>query len=283
MNGDIPKNIFLCYKHKQLPDKVIGNWQRLNPEYKIMLFDDLDCFMFIKQHYDEKLALMFKKIPDGAIRADLWRVCILYHFGGVYADADIEPLEPISSFIEEGVDFLTCRSNNVIISNSYKLQVNPHFIMSKPKSEILKLCIERYTSFADIFNQYDYWRWSIVHVIGSVFNKIVSNDTMADFHNVTLKHDLFKTINGITVQLINENDTNKVNSKQQILFGNKNKGKHFNAYNESTSEACYYKDMIVLKNRYVDYDKWSVRSNAEHIRRTSLVKKHRLSGLMVKG
>ena len=40
-NYDIPKTIYLCYKHKQIPDYIIPTWQKLNPNYKIILYDIL--------------------------------------------------------------------------------------------------------------------------------------------------------------------------------------------------------------------------------------------------
>ena len=53
----------------------------------------------------------------------LLTLCILYIYGGVYSDIDIEPLVPIKDFLEKDVDFLTCDS----VQYNY---LNPHFIIS---------------------------------------------------------------------------------------------------------------------------------------------------------
>ena len=74
----IPKTIYICFKHKRIPSKVIANWKRLNPDYNVFLFDDEDCVRFLTEQYGPVFAHIFRSIPDGAIKSDFWRVCVLY-------------------------------------------------------------------------------------------------------------------------------------------------------------------------------------------------------------
>ena len=106
----IPKVIYLTHKNK-VPDYVIKNWKRLNPEYDIQYYDDNRIRQFLRDYYPNSYLKYFNKLDShegaGPIKADFWRVCILYKFGGIYVDADIEPFEPIKTFLEKDTDFLT--------------------------------------------------------------------------------------------------------------------------------------------------------------------------------
>lgn len=119
----IPKDIYICYKTvEDLPPEVVNRWKRLNPEYKVHVYGDAECRSFIEETYGKAYADFFASIPSGPIKADFWRVCILYAKGGVYADADIEPLVPIGDFLEEGIELCTCST----YKGNPNLSINPH-------------------------------------------------------------------------------------------------------------------------------------------------------------
>ena len=83
---------------------------------------------------------IFRSIIDGPIKSDFWRACVLFRYGGVYVDVDIEHCVPVSSLIQDGDEFVTCLST---FPNSY----NPHFIMTKPYARVLFRCIETYLNY----------------------------------------------------------------------------------------------------------------------------------------
>ena len=97
----IPSKIFITYKHKNIPSKVVSNLKRLNPHYNITFFDDQDCVSFLRKHYSSGFTSLFYQIPDGPIKSDMVRICFLYIFGGVYYDIDINPYRPISAILKE--------------------------------------------------------------------------------------------------------------------------------------------------------------------------------------
>ena len=106
-----------------------------NADYNFILYDDDDCRNFLKEKYGQEHVNLFNFLRDGAIKADFWRICILYMYGGVYVDVDIRPHVPIKDFMEYGTTFLTCGS----ISEN---KVNPHLIITHPGNIILKKCID---------------------------------------------------------------------------------------------------------------------------------------------
>jgi len=85
----VPLNLFLTWHTKDLPLKMKENVQLLikqNPEFDVYLFDDSDCASFIKDNFIEDVLDAFNTLIPGAYKADLWRYCILYVYGGIYLD-----------------------------------------------------------------------------------------------------------------------------------------------------------------------------------------------------
>jgi len=92
----IPNDIYITYKTKKLPNYIISNIKKLNPTYTIHLYDDNDCIKFLNKFFSPKFVKIFNNINQGMYKADLWRLCILYIYGGVYCDVDLEHIVPIN-------------------------------------------------------------------------------------------------------------------------------------------------------------------------------------------
>ena len=122
----IPKIIYICHKNINCLSMTHNKWKTLNPTYQIFLFDDSLCEHFLLNEYSELHYNIFKFIPDGPIKSDFWRLCILYKYGGIYVDSDIHPLIPLDNYLIPTSDFVTC------ITQKNK-SFNPHFIAVKKK------------------------------------------------------------------------------------------------------------------------------------------------------
>jgi hypothetical protein len=87
----IPKHIFQTWKTKDLPYGIkqsIAKMMSINPGYHHHLYDDKEIAQFINEHFPGRIANAFSRLAIGAAKADLWRYCVLYHYGGVYLDID---------------------------------------------------------------------------------------------------------------------------------------------------------------------------------------------------
>jgi len=92
----IPLNIFQTWHTKLLPPGMattVFMIKSLNPKFKYFLFDDNDCFEFIKNNFDNDVLNAYNSLLPGAYKADLWRYCILYKKGGIYLDIKYRPLD----------------------------------------------------------------------------------------------------------------------------------------------------------------------------------------------
>jgi hypothetical protein len=163
VNTMIPKVIYMCHKYLDDMSKYSQNWKKLNPEYDIKLYDDEMCKTFLLNEYSQLHLDIFNFLEDGPIKADFWRVCIINKYGGLYVDADIEPLVPLNTYIELDDDFVTCISQN-FIQDKLSFQFNPQFIMSYKNNVLLQNCIDRYIKQYNDKVPYSYWEYSICNL-----------------------------------------------------------------------------------------------------------------------
>ncbi len=241
-NVDIPKKIFLCYKTKNVPPQIIKQWKTLNPDYEVFIYDNNDCINFLRKYFDEEYVSIFNFIKDGPIKADFWRVCVLYIYGGVYCDIDVKPLVPIKDFMEEGVNFLTCSSI------TYD-ELNPHIIICPPKHKIIEDCIHLYLEKYRNNDKYIYWDWSIVNIMVKVMKAHVDKDKLLSGFPEGIIYDKYNNKIQLLKEVIDKNYV-YVNSE---LYNTDNtfskEGKIFlkNIY-------CKYGNKKILYNRNDDYD-----------------------------
>ena len=105
----IPKIIHYCwFGGKPLPksaEKSIASWKKYLPDYEIKRWDesnfDVNAIPYTREAY---AACKFAFVSDYA------RFWILYHYGGVYFDTDVEVIRPIDDIINRG-SFLGVESN----------------------------------------------------------------------------------------------------------------------------------------------------------------------------
>ena len=97
----IPKVIHYCwFGGNPLPDeaiKYINSWRKYCPGYEVKEWNesnfDLECCDYVKEAYQAK---------KWAFVSDYARFWILYHYGGLYFDTDVELIKPIDDLIEKG-------------------------------------------------------------------------------------------------------------------------------------------------------------------------------------
>ena len=134
----IPKNIFQTHKSidyinsKPKLVNAINSWKK-HRQFNYYFFNDSQCENFIKKHFPNKIYLAYKKLPMAVMRADLWRYCVIYKYGGIYADTDAICLNNPNFFIND-TNLILAPENNVHLCQ---------WTFSAPKnSPILKQIIE---------------------------------------------------------------------------------------------------------------------------------------------
>lgn len=81
--------------------------QTLNPTFKYYYFSSYDCRRFIQTYYSDILDAYDLLLP-GAYKADLWRYCVLHHYGGFYMDSRMYPYLAFEAIVTKETEFMSC-------------------------------------------------------------------------------------------------------------------------------------------------------------------------------
>ena len=85
----IPKQLFQTWYSKALPQCIAKERNAMikaNPQIKFYLYDDQDCEIFLKKFFPHRVLKAYQDLIPGSYKADLWRLCVLYIYGGFYMD-----------------------------------------------------------------------------------------------------------------------------------------------------------------------------------------------------
>lgn len=100
----IPKIIHFCWfgkgKMPPLAEKCIASWKKYCPDYEIICWNE-DNYDVSKNKYmfDAYKAKKWGFVPDFA------RLDIIFQFGGIYLDTDVELIKPIDNLLVENKAF----------------------------------------------------------------------------------------------------------------------------------------------------------------------------------
>lgn len=144
----IPKVIHYCwFGHNPLPKlavKCIASWKKFLPDYKIKEWNednfDVNIIPYTKEAYQAK---------KYAFVSDYARFWILYHYGGLYFDTDVEVVRPMDDIIARG-PFMGCEKETsqiriASVAPGLDLGVNPGLgLGANPNLGLYKEILEMY-------------------------------------------------------------------------------------------------------------------------------------------
>lgn len=124
--GNIPKKIHYCwFGGNPLPDtfkKCIESWERYCPDYEIIRWDennfDISSNNYVKEAYDAK---------KWAFVTDYVRLFVLFKYGGIYMDSDVEVIQPLDTFLKHRA-FTGCESDSLCVTGTIGSEKNHPWI-----------------------------------------------------------------------------------------------------------------------------------------------------------
>ena len=125
-NEGIPFVVHQTWKTESIPEeniKWVESWEYYNPDYLIVLWDDDSILNFIHLNYPQYIDLCYR-FQRSVELADLFRYIVIYHFGGVYADLDVECLQSITPLLINQHNLFCCVekfTKNITEKEYYKL------------------------------------------------------------------------------------------------------------------------------------------------------------------
>ncbi len=199
----IPKVIHYCwFGRNPLPEsavKCINSWRKFMPDYEIKEWNednfDVNAIPYTAEAYQMK---------KYAFVSDYARFWILYRYGGVYFDTDVELIKPIDDIVERGA-FMGMEQMCEIIPQDligYPL-VNPGLgIGVESDSPFYKILLEFYSDchFVDENGHFNPMDTVVIHTTRLlVKHGLVKSDSMQLIAGITLyPEDFFNPLDDLT-------------------------------------------------------------------------------------
>lgn len=140
----IPKIIHYCwFGNNPLPklaQKCIESWKRYCPDYEIIEWNegnfDVKKYTFIREAYEQK---------KWAFVSDVARLIIVYKYGGIYLDTDVELIKPFGDVVNNNEFFFAIETQ----SKKGKKDCNPRVntglgFGAMPKNKIVRALLDEY-------------------------------------------------------------------------------------------------------------------------------------------
>lgn len=157
----IPPHCYMTWHTKTLPPKMKENFDYLvekNPTITFHMYDDDDCREFLVKHFPIEIVNAFDRLIPGAYKADLWRYCILYQWGGIYMDIKFKTFKNV--FLKDYLNaeyFVHDHDAGDNIGGIYNA-----FMITKPGNQKLDLCIQQIVKNVQI----ESYGWNSLSVTG---------------------------------------------------------------------------------------------------------------------
>lgn len=134
-----------------------AQWAYKNPGFVHELFNDDTSYTMVKHLYSylPQVVEAYESLPEVILRIDFFRYLILFAKGGVYADVDTYPLQPIPNWIPENVSpeelgmIISVGSDSNLPNwrqeTHRRLEFGQFVIQSKPGHPVLREIIAKIT------------------------------------------------------------------------------------------------------------------------------------------
>lgn len=221
-SNNIPKVIVSTYHTKdKIPKKVYENINKYAKNYKYIIFDDNDIVEFLKINYPKNVLNAFNNLK-GAHKADLFRYCYLYKYGGIYIDIKTKLIKNINKiFNKNDVNLYT-------VLSAYEGTIYQGIIATEPNNKLFLELINYIVKIKKPIKVY----FELVYDFYNKLKKYSKNDKLKKGYNIDKNNNKF--------YLFNEILKNPSDCKDKLdQYG-------FCSY-------IYDNDNKIIKTRYSDY------------------------------
>ena len=230
----IPNIIHFTFCNKNLPIevlRVIEHNKKMCSNCKFYFYDDNDCDQLIKNNFNPEIYNAYKKINPtyGAMRADFFRYCVLYLYGGVYIDIKSKINYPIFKII---------RPNDICILDIPRTDREPWRVNSPTFEQWLLIFAPRHPYLLSTINlmcKYIDERYipTSVNGIPLTTKGKVLNITGPDAFSKAIKKSILNNNNNVLHRCLDYDTFSKlnceINYKKMYKMNNK---KHYSEVNE---------------------------------------------------
>lgn len=133
----IPRKIFQFWDEPAPPHQVADLMEEnrlANPGYSYRRFDQKSAREYLQEKGEQAAIEAFRLAPNAAGKADIFRLVVLWHEGGIYLDADDRCTVPLDTFIDHSLRFLGYQEPQMSVGNS--------FLAVQPRDPIIRAALD---------------------------------------------------------------------------------------------------------------------------------------------
>ena len=154
----IPKIIHQTWKSTEIPYHFVEwvkSWKEKHPDWTYMFWTDEGARQLIADKHPDLLPY-YDGYLENIRRADAMRYVILYEYGGVYADLDVESLLPLDTIARKYSCFLPQEPyEHPVMDNNFEHLVINAFLACKSKHPLMKKLMDNLPTFFHMWNVLD--------------------------------------------------------------------------------------------------------------------------------
>ena len=152
----IPHVIHQTWDSKRVPksfQKWIQSWVKVHPGWEFWFWTPDEVRLLLKLHYPEYLE-QYNALKLNLYRANAMRFFIMYHFGGVYADLDLEAIKPLDpwTFKVHCIIPEETLAHPYLLNNKDRPNTMITLLASRPGHPFFQLAIDRLPAYPNLTN-----------------------------------------------------------------------------------------------------------------------------------
>ena len=241
----IPKTIIQTGYPSQgvLGKNTIDSFLDLNPDFEHLFFDNNACIEFFKQEFPQYLEYYLRLRP-GAYRADLFRYCYLYRYGGCYFDHKLICRKPLEDYITPEDTLLLCADWDYNLNLEIFSRIYNAVLFVVPEHKLFKLVIE--TCIENIRNRhYHDGVFAITgpDVLYDCYRQIYGQDNQF----IPFKHIAFLPWNHRNMLVIHKKEKSVLLNKSMTMVYNPKLSEYHKMWEDRT---IYYHHVQKISNRF---------------------------------
>jgi mannosyltransferase OCH1-like enzyme len=160
--SQIPNRVYQTWEDKKFGRthwKQLIIFRKMNPDYSFFLLDREERDNYMKVGWGQtRLYQIYKNAIFGPMKADIFRYCIIYDFGGFYFDISKGISRPINEFLSaKDTSFLTLEGNAAPGNLIARFPGMPSQLLAQwgfgftPKHPILEILLDQITNRFNLF------------------------------------------------------------------------------------------------------------------------------------
>jgi mannosyltransferase OCH1-like enzyme len=248
----IPRIIHQSYKKyvKKKMYNAITSWKLMNINFDYKYWDDDECYSFIKNNFNQDIFDAYNSLYAGAYKSDIFRLCVLYYYGGVWTDISSACECPLERVIEENINLVIVKDHPSQIKRGNIYQA---FIISDKNNEIIKYILD--FTVNKVLNYEEFDRNNPDLTIGSL--SVTGPTIFAAALNTFLNRQNNQIINDIYINYNNDNLIRLIDHFPGEIKMNNNviiNTKYNNWLDERTSVhySTFFENGFIYKKKLID-------------------------------